>query len=133
MKDSKKNNKFRKSRQRDRIYELLKSTTQHPTANWIYDNIKDQFPNLSLGTIYRNVNILIEQRLIQKIDFGSTFDRFDANTDEHYHFICENCSAIIDLDIPIDPKLNEKINMKTKFKVYRHNIEFYGKCDKCSR
>ena len=84
-----------------------------------------------MGTVYRNLNILMEQGLIKKIDFGSTFDRFDANTGPHYHFICEQCGSIIDLEIPIDPQINERVNQKTPFTAQRHRIEFFGLCDRC--
>ncbi len=65
---------YKKSRQREKILELLKSTGSHPTADWIYEKLKAEFPNLSMSTVYRNLNILIEQELIKKIDFGSAYD-----------------------------------------------------------
>jgi Fur family peroxide stress response transcriptional regulator len=104
----------------------------HPTAAWIYERLKKEIPDLSMGTVYRNLNILIEQGLVRKIDFGSTFDRFDANIDPHYHFVCEKCGAITDLDLPIDASLNEWVNDKTQFKAKRHRIEFYGLCNRCA-
>lgn len=123
--------KYKRSKQRDRILELLISTGTHPTASWIYDRLKKEFPDLSLGTVYRNLNILIEQDLIRKIDFGSTFDRYDANTSQHYHFICERCGSITDLKMSIDNELNKRVDMDTNFKTKRHRIEFYGLCDHC--
>ncbi len=123
--------KYKRSKQRDRILELLRSVGTHPTASWIYDRLKKEFPDLSLGTVYRNLNILIEQDLIRKIDFGSTFDRYDANTSQHYHFICERCGSITDLKISIDDELNKRVDMDTNFKTKRHRIEFYGLCDNC--
>lgn len=125
-------NKYKRSRQRERILNVLKGTGAHPTASWIYDKLKGEFPDLSMGTVYRNLNILKEQGLIRKIDFGSTFDRYDANTAPHYHFICERCGSIIDLDMHIDKELNRRVERMTKLKTKRHRIEFYGFCDKCS-
>jgi Fur family peroxide stress response transcriptional regulator len=122
---------YKKSRQRERIYELLRGTETHPTASWIYDQLKGEFPDLSMGTVYRNLNILIEQDLIRKIDFGSTFDRFDANTEPHYHFICERCGSIADLELPMDYSLHGKVESSTGLKVKRHRIEFYGICKRC--
>jgi len=110
---------------------LLQSTGRHPTAEWIYDQLKGEFPSLSMGTVYRNLSVLIEQGLIKKIDFGSTFDRFDANTGPHYHFVCERCGSIIDLELPIDEGLNEQVNRATPFTARRHRIEFFGFCDRC--
>jgi Fur family peroxide stress response transcriptional regulator len=123
---------YRRSRQRERILELLRSTDAHPTANWIYSKLRKDFPDLSMGTVYRNIGILIQQGLINKIDFGSTFDRFDANIAPHYHFICEQCNAIIDLDLPVDDTLNARVPRSTHFEVRRHEIEFFGLCAQCA-
>jgi Fur family peroxide stress response transcriptional regulator len=125
------NRERKRSRQRERILELLQGTGAHPTADWLYDRLKGEFPNLSMGTVYRNLNILVEQGLINRIDFGSTFDRFDARVGPHYHFICEKCGAIIDLPLPIDEALNRRVDEATPFAVSRHRIEFYGTCDRC--
>jgi len=95
--------------------------------------LKDEFPNLSVGTIYRNLNILLDQGLIKKIDFGSTFDRFEANVAPHYHFVCDGCGSIIDLDLPIDPGLDSRVNEQTPYTALRHKIEFYGLCNRCAK
>ena len=81
----------RKSRQRDRILEVLRATKSHPTAKWVFDKVRKQFPNLSLGTVYRNLGILVKQGLVSKLDFGSSYDRFEAKTLPHHHFVCEIC------------------------------------------
>jgi Fur family peroxide stress response transcriptional regulator len=125
--------KIRKSKQREKILEILQSTGIHPTATWIYDQLRDEFPSLSLGNVYRNLNILVEQGLIKKIDFGSTFDRFDANIARHYHFICERCGSITDLTMPMRDELNKRVDEETNFKTRRHRIEFYGLCDRCKK
>lgn len=122
---------YRRSRQRDRLLEMLRETGSHPTADWLYHSLKDEFPNLSLGTVYRNLTILIEQGLVKKIDFGSTFDRFEAHTSPHYHFICESCGSISDLELPVDDSLNDRVTKETPFAASRHRIEFFGICDKC--
>ncbi len=125
--------KYKRSRQRERVLEVLKSTGSHPTATWIYDRLKEEFPGLSPGTVYRNLNILVEQGLARKIDFGSTFDRYDANTDPHYHFICERCGSIIDLEMPVDEELNRNVEKLSHHKANRHRIEFYGFCETCTK
>lgn len=122
---------YKKSRQREKILELLKSTGSHPTADWVYEKLKPEFTHLSMGTVYRNLGILIEQGLIKKIDFGSTYDRFDANIEPHYHFICEVCGKIKDLDLPVDNKLNTRVEEAIHMTVNTHRIEFYGICDDC--
>ena len=89
---------YRRSKQRDRLLELLQSTETHPTADWLYDRLKREFPRLSLGTVYRNLSILLEQGLIHKIHFGSTHDRFEARVMPHYHLICEDCHKIFEFE-----------------------------------
>jgi Fur family transcriptional regulator, peroxide stress response regulator len=123
--------KYKRSRQRERILELVRGTGSHPTADWVYRQLKDEFPDLSLATVYRNLTVLMDQGLVRKIDFGSTFDRFDANIGPHYHFVCERCKAIIDLELPVDDSLNDRVSSKTGFTALRHRIEFYGICDRC--
>ena len=125
------NGVYKRSRLRERILEMLKSTETHPTADWIYDRLKREFPKLSMGTVYRNLNILVDQGVTQRIDFGSTFGRFDANIASHYHFICERCGSITDLELPVNDGLNERVKKATPFTVHRHRIEFYGVCDRC--
>ena len=113
------------------MLQLLRSTESHPTANWLYGKLRKEFPSLSLGTVYRNIGILVQQGLIGRITFGSTFDRLDARTTPHYHFICERCNSITDLDIPPDDSLNALPDKSLGLQVRRHEIEFYGFCAKC--
>ena len=122
---------FRQSKQRNRILELLQSTDSHPTADWLYQQLKDEFPNLSLGTVYRNLAILIEQGQVKKIHFGSTFDRFEANKRPHYHLICEACGKIIDFEMPVYNDLNNQAAKLTSFTILHHKIEFFGLCEDC--
>jgi len=123
---------YRRSRQRDRILTLLRSTDSHPTANWLYARLRKEFPDLSMGTVYRNIGILVEQGLISRIAFGSTFDRLDAKVAPHYHFICEQCGAIHDLDVAPNKDILGRISPPKGFEVRRHEIELYGLCAKCT-
>ncbi len=125
--------RYKKSRQRERILELLQGTKSHPSADWIYERLKKDFKNLSMGTVYRNLGILIDQGFVRKIDFGSTFDRFDANVSRHYHFVCEKCGAISDVEMPFDDTLNRKAGRAGNFEVRNHRIEFFGICEKCGK
>jgi len=124
--------KYRKSKQRQRTLEILQSTEMHPTATWIYDQLKEDYASLSLGNVYRNLNILVEQGSILELKFGSTFNRYCANIKPHYHFICEKCSAIKDLDLPPSHELNERVEKMTNYKVLNHRLEFFGLCDNCN-
>ena len=124
--------KTRKSEQRDRLLEVLRQTRSHPTAKWLFDRVRKQFPKLSLGTVYRNLGILVEQGLVSRLDFGSGFDRFEATTQPHHHFVCESCGQVTDLDLPVDHSLTQKLQKATGYAATRHEIRLYGLCEKCS-
>ena len=86
------------SRQRAAILSFLQSRRDHPTAETVYTSMKEAFPNISLGTVYRNLNQLAEAGMIAKHSFGVlSIDHFDYNTSPHYHFVCKCCNAVIDL------------------------------------
>ena len=124
--------KLRQSKQRNSILELLRSTESHPTADWLYEKLKKKYPQLSLGTVYRNLSTLIDQEYIKKIHFGSTYDRFEANVKPHYHLICESCGKIQDFKMPIYDELNKRAKQLTPFKIHHHKLEFFGLCENCS-
>ena len=121
----------RKSKQRNLILEVLRQTTSHPTAKWIYDRARTQFPGLSFGTVYRNLALLVKQGLVNRLDFGSSFDRFDARIAQHHHFVCEKCGLVSDVDLPVDDSLTRRLRKATGLDVNRHEIRLYGLCEKC--
>ena len=123
--------KLRRSRQRERILELLRRTDQHPTAAWLYDNLRDEFPRLSLGTVYRNLGILVQSGKVRKLDSGSTFDRFEINRGDHVHFVCRSCGRILDLDVPETEEFQRAVLTQTGNRVTGHRIELFGECDQC--
>lgn len=122
---------YRKSQQRERILEILKETKSHPTADWVYMKLKEEIPELSLGTVYRNLKVLMEQGLIQKLPFGSTFDRFEAKIAPHYHLVCEKCGVVEDFEMPQYSEINLQAEKMSAFKISRHRIDFFGLCEKC--
>lgn len=87
------------SKQRESIKNFLVTRYDHPTAETIYLNIRREFPNISLGTVYRNLNLLAEIGEIQKLSPGIGPDRFDGNPAPHYHFICRHCGCVMDLTV----------------------------------
>jgi Fe2+ or Zn2+ uptake regulation protein len=122
---------FRHSKQRARILELLHHTKSHPTAIMIFEELRREIPSLSLGNVYRNLNILVAQGMIRELKMGSTYDRYDGTVSPHYHFVCEHCGEISDLSLPHDAALNGKVQKLTKSQVNYHRLEFYGACAKC--
>lgn len=133
MKQEHSGKNYRYSRQRERILEVLRSTESHPTATWLYDKLKPEFPRLSLGTVYRNLAILIDLGFARKIDAGSTFDRFEAKTEPHYHLICRKCGKIEDFEKHFFPEIDEEIRRSTDFDIEGHRIDFFGTCSDCNR
>lgn len=119
------------SRQREAIKNYLCSTTTHPTADMIYENIRLVFPKISLGTVYRNLNLLVEHGEISKISCGDGCDRFDRNPLPHNHFICTECHAVLDLEMENFDHINALANANFDGKIQGHMTYFFGKCPKC--
>ena len=92
------------SRQREAVKEFLASRIDHPTADTVYTNLREKFPNISLGTVYRNLSLLADMGEIIKITTGDGADRFDGRITPHNHFICHKCHKVSDLEIWVLPK-----------------------------
>lgn len=122
---------LKNTRQRRRILEVLRGTGCHPTAEWIYSQVKVEFPRLSLGTVYRNLRLLKEGGEITEIDFGSTYRRFCGRSRNHYHFSCSKCGKVFDVEIPIEANLDRKAAQATDFSIEDHSAVFYGICKEC--
>ena len=120
------------SRQREAIKEYLMSTTEHPTADTVYLHVKEEFPNISLGTVYRNLTLLADIGEISRIRVGDGVDHFDADTSPHYHFICKECGSVIDLEMEDMTDINETANKNFGGLIEGHITYFYGKCSNCS-
>jgi Fur family peroxide stress response transcriptional regulator len=121
----------RKSKQKEAILRVLKGTTSHPGADWVYEQVKREIPNISLGTVYRNLKLLKQEGEILELDLASTLSRFDGNSQDHYHFRCEQCGRVFDVDEPVDKEIDDRVAQKTGFKVSHHRLEFRGLCKYC--
>ena len=119
------------TRQKEAILRVLMSTRSHPTADTIYEEVRKEMPHISLGTVYRNLRQMKERGEIIELNFFGHLSRFDSNNAPHYHFVCERCGAVYDIDSPIDQALNNKIAAKTGFLVTGHSLEFHGLCKEC--
>ena len=86
------------SRQRESIKEFLMTRTDHPTADTVYENMKLIYPNISLGTVYRNLSLLSDLGEIKKLASFGGADRFDGRVEPHCHFMCTDCGCVIDLE-----------------------------------
>lgn len=121
----------RKTQQRDTILRVVKSTTSHPGADWVYEQVRKEIPNISMGTVYRNLQLLSQSGEIRRLDAVGGQSRFDGTTNNHYHFRCEKCGCIFDLDEPVDHSIEERVAQKTGFRVKSHYLEVSGLCPEC--
>ena len=121
------------SRQRESIKACLMARHDHPTADAIYASIREEFPNISLGTVYRNLNLLVELGEILKLRCGVGADHFDADTRPHYHFMCRECGCIEDLPMEISQEINDLAQEHVHGKIDSHITYFYGVCENCMK
>lgn len=122
------------SRQRAAILAFLKTRKDHPTAEVIYNNIRETYPNISLGTVYRNLNFLSENGDILKISLEDDSAHFDGFTHPHCHFFCKECKNISDIELnPDEMNIITKL-VKDNFdgEIQTHTSIFYGLCKKCA-
>jgi len=122
---------LRRSKQREAILNFLRSTSSHPTAYHIYEAVRKEIPHISLGTVYRNLRLLRDEAEIMELDLAGSLSRFDGDTRSHYHFRCERCGRVFDVDEPVDLERNERVAKKTGFRVSHHILEFRGLCRDC--
>ncbi len=117
------------SKQREAILEVLRSTNTHPTANWIYETVKEKIPNISLGTVYRNLSALSQSGDILCINVGDGFEHFDGDISPHLHLNCKECGNIYDIVINNDiiSSLANLNGFKTENSIYIG----YGICKNC--
>ncbi len=115
------------------ILEILKGVSTHPSADWIYNEVRKKIPHISRGTVYRNLKVLEEEGAIIDLNLDGTFGRYEIRHDNHYHFLCEQCGRIIDIFEPVVTELNVRFAKKTGFKITRHRLEFHGICKDCQR
>ena len=120
------------SKKRDAILECIRSTKSHPTAEWVYRQLKPSFPDLSLGTVYRNISMFKEENVIQSIGVVNGLERFDHNTEPHTHFICTDCGQVLDLDHVTLPQsiLDEAADGGS---VTGYQLQFTGICPRCNQ
>lgn len=119
------------SRQRESIKACLMTRCDHPTADAIYTSIREEFPNISLGTVYRNLNLLVELGEIQKLNCGDGKDHFDADTSPHYHFVCKHCGAVVDIPMSTLSEVDRVAEGHIGASIDSHTIYFYGTCQDC--
>jgi len=120
----------RMTKQKKVVHDILLSTTSHPTADWIYQRARQEVPDISLGTVYRNLQVLLEEHKIRELNYGKGQSRFDANPSLHYHFVCEQCGQI--MDFPEEaPLLQQQLLAWAPGLIKDCRLECYGVCRRC--
>jgi len=122
---------LRETSQRRVILEELAKLKTHPTANEIYELVRKRLPRISLGTVYRNLELLSETGLIQKLEMAGTQKRFDGITNNHYHIRCVKCGRVDDLKLPTMNSIDYTATTVSDYKVLWHRLEFAGVCPDC--
>jgi Fur family transcriptional regulator, ferric uptake regulator len=122
---------LRFTKQRRIILEELRRSKSHPTADEVYDMVRRRLPNISLGTVYRNLVLLSELGLILRLDLYGTRMHFDGTTENHYHVRCVHCGRVE--DVPVNPRglIEEITGQLTNYTVISHKLEFVGLCPRC--
>jgi len=122
---------MRYSRQREAILAAVRNTTSHPTADAIYAHVRGSIPGISLGTVYRNLRLLVEAGELCALEGPGGVARYDGCTDGHYHFRCDVCGRVLDIDEPFDVDLDGEVAARTGLLIRCHSLEFRGVCTEC--
>ncbi len=123
-------NKIRLTPQRKEILKALHKDKTHPTADEIYQRVRERMPRISLGTVYRNLEIMFRAGLVRKLEFGGGQKRFDGHCEPHYHVRCVRCGCLADIESHEEPSLEFEFSAPG-FDVWGHHLEFYGICPSC--
>lgn len=119
------------SKQRSAIIEYLQGRVDHPTADMIYSALRIEHPNLSMGTVYRNLNMLAEMGEIKRLDLGDGTDHFDPNTSPHMHFLCKCCGRVTDIHSDYMDIFVDEVSKNVDGQIMGSVSYFYGNCADC--
>ncbi|MGN0345710.1 MAG: transcriptional repressor [Lachnospiraceae bacterium] len=119
------------SKRRSAILSFLHTRKDHPTAEIIYENVKEIIPSISLGTVYRNLNLLSELGEIKSLQTRDNKIHYDADTSNHQHFICNRCKQISDIFIDMSPQLKIASESLMPGKMLEYEVYYYGICKQC--
>jgi Fur family peroxide stress response transcriptional regulator len=123
--------KRRDTKQREAILRVLRNNRAHPTADQIYDEVRKEIPNISKGTVYRNLQVLEEDGAVTELNLNGTVSRYEVKRENHYHFRCEKCGRVRDIDMPVKIELDKQAANRTGLKISYHQLEFRGLCKEC--
>ncbi len=122
--------KQRSTRQRRLVFDAVQAMREHPTADHIYLKVRGDDPHISRGTVYRNLNLLVENGEVRHVRLPGV-DRFDWRTDRHYHIVCARCGKVVDAPVDYESADDEALEKATGFEIRGHIKVFEGLCPKC--
>ena len=123
--------KLRSSNQRTLVHQIVELAHDHPTAQVVFERARKRMPSISLGTVYRNLQLLAEQGLLLERKVDNRPARYEANRCRHYHICCLQCGALEDLSVPYQEVLDRRVQKMVRYKLQEHRMEFYGICPQC--
>jgi Fur family peroxide stress response transcriptional regulator len=123
----------RATRQLEAVFQALRGDPSHPFADEIYRRVRKQLPRISLATVYRNLQRLVEDGKIRTVLLGERVARYDPETSDHDHFVCEQCGRIIDIFLERDRQIDLTPLLCAGYRVTMHNLTVYGVCQVCTR
>ena len=122
----------RNTRQRQLVLDVVRGRRDHPTAEQIYQSVREQNAHVSRGTVYRNLNLLCDNREIYRVVMSNS-DRFDLRIDPHYHMHCLVCDSVVDVPYAYDCAYDETLEQETGYRVLCHHMVVEGVCPDCQR
>jgi len=125
--------KLRMTRQRELILNAVSSTRSHPTADEVYRQVRRRLPHISLGTVYRNLEVLAEAGLLRRLDLAGAQRRYDGETSGHYHVRCLECGRVSDVAMKRPAALERRARAGTDYEIVGHRLEFVGLCPQCAQ
>ena len=121
----------RSSLQRQLVHRIIEASHDHPTAQSVFERAREQMPSISLGTVYRNLQLLVEQGVLLERKIGNRPARYEAQRRRHYHISCVQCGALEDLSVPYQEVLDRRVQRMVGYELREHRMEFYGVCPRC--
>jgi len=120
------------SRKREAIIKCIREATEHPSAETIYSQLRTEFPKLSLGTVYRNLSLLRDEGHIASVGFVNGELRFDGVIEDHPHFVCDICGAVMDIQLSSPPRgFEAELESRYGFEVVHRKLVYFGRCEAC--
>lgn len=121
------------SSKRNAIYNIVCSTDTHPSAKWVYEQLKPDIPDLSLGTVYRNIALFKNEGKVNVVCSVNGEERIDADTKSHPHFVCNVCGKISDIrDTNVAYSENRELK-NAGYTIESRYVIYYGQCPECSK